>query len=401
MKKLLVIALAAISMAACMNEETTMLPQGDAISFDSAFIDNATRAAADPSIKTATLDGFNVWGFVKEYDGTIFNGTEVKKADGVWSYQGTQYWVPNQPFYFAALAPMKSDDTNWDVTLATGEAAKLGLGTVSFTNVNGTEDLLYAKEMMQSKGINEDNGPVKFQFQHLLSKVKFTFTNGFPTETASIKVTDVKMEVPAQATIDLAQADYAKAWTGHAGTTTLAFGDVEKLAYTQYAEVANERLTIPAADTQDYLISFHVELFMGAQSVYEADLTSTVSGYELEMGKAYNFTAVINAESLQLENIVFDVVEVQDWADAGDKDVYVGETAAVATAGELMAAIADPEVTAVVLTDNIDLGSTTITRAEDEAVVVDKQYFTIDGNGKTLTYNGSNRVIDFVKGDVI
>ena len=399
MKKLLVFALAAVGMVACMSEETTQLPQGDAISFESAFIDNATRAAEDPSTTTAKLDGFNVWGFVKEYDGTIFEGTEVKKVDGAWGYQGTQYWVPNQPFYFAALAPMNS--ANWRVALATDEAAKLGLGTVSFENVSGTEDLLYAKEMKVAKSLNEDNGPVKFQFQHLLSKVKFTFTNGFPTETASIKVTNVTMEVPAKATIDLAQANYTKAWELGAGTTTLAFGDVEKLAYTERAEVANERLTIPAADTQDYLISFHVDLYMGAQKVYDTDLTSTVSGYELAMGHAYNFSAVINAESLQLENIVFDVHVVDNWESAGEQDVYVGETAAVADANELMAAIANPEVTAVVLTENIDLGSTTITRAEDEAVVVEKQYFTIDGNGKTLTYNGSNRVIDFCAADVI
>ena len=397
MKKLLVFALAAVGMVACMSEETTLLPQGDAISFESAFIDNATRAAADPSTTTAELDGFNVWGFVKEYDGTIFEGTEVKKVDGAWGYQGTQYWVPNQPFYFAALAPMNS--ANWSVALATDEPAKRGLGTVSFENVDGTEDLLYAKEMKVAKSLNEDNGPVKFQFQHLLSKVKFTFTNGFPTKTASIKVTDVKMVVPHEAKIDLAQTDYAKAWTAHTGTTTLAFGNVEKLAYTERAEVAYERLTIPAAATQNYEVSFHVELFMGAQSVYTKTLTSTVSGYELEMGKAYNFTAVINAESLDLESIVFDVEEVKDWVSAGDKEVYVGQTAAVATAAELAAAIADPEVTAVVLTEDIDLGSTTITRAEDEAVVVEKQYFTIDGNGKTLTYNGSNRVIDFVKSD--
>ena len=301
----------------------------------------------------------------------------------------------------AARVALSMNSANWTVNLATDEAAKLGLGTVSFENVDGTEDLLYAKEMKVAKSLNEDNGPVKFQFQHLLSKVKFTFTNGFPTETASIKVTNVTMEVPAEATIDLAQANYTKAWTLGAGTTTLAFGDVEKLAYTERAEVANERLTIPAADTQDYLISFHVELFMGAQSVYEADLTSTVSGYELAMGHAYNFSAVINAESLQLENIVFDVEVVDNWISAGEQDVYVGETAAVADANELMAAIANPEVTAVVLTENIDLGSTTITRAEDEAVVIEKQYFTIDGNGKTLTYNGSNRVIDFCAADVI
>ena len=402
MKKLLVFALAAVSMVACMKEETTLLPQGDAISFDSAFIDNATRAAADPSTTTASLDGFNVWGFVKAYDGTIFDGTEVKKVGDAWSYQGTQYWVPGQSFYFAALAPMNS--ANWRVTKATGDAAKLGLGTVSFENVDGTEDLLYAKEMKEANSDpNVDNGPVKFQFQHLLSKVKFTFTNGFPTETASIKVTDVKMVVPHEATIDLAQADYTKAWTLGAGTTTLQFGnvEVEKLACNQRAEVANERLTIPAADNQIYEVSFDVELFMGAQSVYTKTLTSTVSGYELAMGHAYNFTAVINAESLQLENIVFEVEVVKDWVSAGEQDVYVGETAAVADANELLTAIANPDVTAVVLTENIDLGSTTITRTEDEAVEVNKPYFTIDGNGKTLTYNGSGRVIDFVKGDVV
>ena len=301
MKRLLVFALVAISMVSCMKEETTLLPQGDAISFDSAFIDNATRAAKDPSTVTATLNGFNVWGFVKEYDGTIFAGTEVKKVDGVWGYYGTQYWVPNQPFYFAALAPMSS--TNWNVTLATGDAAKLGLGTVAFTNVNGTEDLLYAKE------------------KHLLSKVKFTFTNGFPTETASIKVTNVKMVVPQKAQIDLAQGDYSKAWTGHAGTTTLAFGDVETLAYTERAEVAHERLTIPATAAQEYDITFTVELFMGTQSVYTVDMSSKVSGYELAMGNAYNFTTVINSESLQLEDIVFDVEVVKDWVSAGESQV--------------------------------------------------------------------------------
>ena len=396
MKKLLVFALAAIGMVACVKEEVTLLPQGDAISFESAFIDNATRAE-DPSITTATLGGFNVWGFVKEHDGEIFNGVEVTKNGNVWSYDGTQYWVPNQPYYFAALAPM--DSANWAVTKATGEAAKLGLGTIKFTNNNGTEDLLYAKETMTSKGLNEPNGAVKFQFQHLLSKVKFTFKNGFPTETASIKVTNVKMTAPAEAEINLAQADYTKAWDlADTTPTTLSFGDVEKLAYTQSAEVACERLTIPASVDESYTITFDVELFMGEQSVYTVDKTSVVTGVELAMGQAYNFSAEINPANLELEEIVFDVTAVDGWAE-NNADTYVGETVGVATAAELVAAIADEDVTAVVLTDDIDLGSTTITRAEGAALSVEKKNFTIDGAGKTLTYNGSNRVIDFVKGD--
>lgn len=393
MKKLLIFALAAMGMVACVKEEVTLLPQGDAISFESAFIDNATRVAEDPSITVNTLNGFNVWGFVKEYDGVIFDGVEVTKNNDVWSYDGTQYWVPNQPYYFAALAPM--DSANWGiVSKATDAAAKLGLGTVDFTNVDGTEDLLYAKEMMTSKGLNEPNGAVKFQFQHLLSKVKFTFKNGFPTETASIKITNVKMTVPQEAEIDLAQADYSKAWTSYANTTTLSFGDVEKLAYTQSAEVAYERLTIPAPATQSYTVTFDVELFMGAQSVYTVAKTSVVTGAELEMGKAYNFSAEINPANLELEEIVFDVTAVEGW-DAADNNLYVGETVGVSTAAELIAAIADEDVTAVVLTEDIDLGSTSITRAEAN-VTVEKKDFTIDGDGNTLTYTGSNRVIDFV-----
>ena len=323
MKKLLVFAFAAIGMVACVKEEVALLPKGDAICFENAFIDNATRAAVDPSITTATLSGFNVWGFVKEYDGEIFNGVEVTKNNNVWSYEGTQYWVPNQPYYFAALAPMNS--ANWRVvSKATGEEAKKGLGLVYFKNVNGSEDLLYAKDMVTSKGINEDNGSVKFQFQHLLSKVKFTFKNGFPTETASIKITNVKMTTPDSGEIDLANIENGWSLDGaDLDGTTLEFGDVEKLAYTKSAEVAQERLTIPASADQHYTITFDVELFMGAQSVYEVSKTSVVTGHELAMGNAYNFIAEINPANLELEEIEFDVEDVEGWVPEGGQQVDV------------------------------------------------------------------------------
>ena len=320
MKKLLVFALVAMSMVASVKEEVALLPQSDAIAFGNAFINNSTRAAVDPSIITTTLDGFKVWGFIKEHGGEIFDGVEVTKNNDTWSYQGTQYWVPNQPYYFAALAPISS---NWGITRkATGEDAKKGLGCIYFNNYYGTEDLLYAKEMITSKGINEDNGAIKFQFQHLLSKVKFTFKNGFPTETASIKITDVKMTAPDCGEIDLAHIE--NGWSLNNADlegTTLEFGDVEKLAYTRSAEVANERFTIPATAEQRYIITFNVELFMGAESVYSVAKTSVVSGSALEMGKAYNFVADITPANLELEAIVFDVDDVEGWVPDGGKVV--------------------------------------------------------------------------------
>lgn len=314
MKKLFILGVAAFSFAACVQEQVMETPQGGAITFENAFVDNATRTAADPSTTTDKLTAFDVWGFVKEYDGTVFVDQDVTHNGVAWGYEGTQFWAPNQPYYFAALAPMNSE--NLGHVLATGEAAKLGLGTLTFTNENGTEDVLYATSQVTSKGANMPNDPVKFQFKHLLSKVKFTFKNGFITNNASVKVTNIKMTAPAKASINVAQADYSKAWTLENEKVTLAFGDVQQLTYGQDAECAYERLTIPAANTYTYNITFDVELFMGAQSVYNISMNSVVTGVELEMGKAYNFSAEINPDNLELDTITFDVIKVDNWTPA-------------------------------------------------------------------------------------
>ena len=311
MKKLIILGVAALSFAACVQEQVMEAPQGSAITFDNAFIDNATRAAADPSTTTNTLAAFDVWGFVKEYDGTVFVDQDVTFADGVWTYTGTQFWAPGQPYYFSALAPMNS--TNIEHNLATGEKAKLGLGTLTFTNVNGAEDLLYAHSYMASKDLTEVADPVAFQFKHLLSKVKFTFRNGFVTDNAYVQVRNIRMIAPAKASIDVAQSDYSKAWSLEDEKVTLAFGDVVKLAHGENAECAVERLTIPASSTYIYNIVFDVDLYMGQQLVYTTGLTSVVTGIELEMGKAYNFTADITPESLDLDNVSFDVITVNRW----------------------------------------------------------------------------------------
>ncbi len=395
MKKLFFLGIAALGFAACVQEQVVDTPMGGAITFESAFVDNATRAAVDPSTTTGTLTAFDVWGFVKEYDGTVFVDQDVTLNGGNWGYEGAQFWAPNQPYYFAALAPMNSETLGHE--LATGDAAKLGLGTLTFTNVNGTEDVLYATSKVTSKGVNQPNDPVKFQFRHLLSKVKFTFKNGFVTNNASIKVTNIKMTAPAKASINVAQANYAKAWSLENQSVTLAFGDVETLTYGQNAESADERLTIPASSTYEYNVTFDVELFMGAQSVYTVSKTSKVTGVELEMGKAYNFTAEINPENLELDVIKFDVIEVEDWENAADVPAHVGTTAYVSDATEFAAAIADPEVAAVVLNNNIEIDGT-LTRAGEEGTVISKS-FVLDGNGKTLSYAGSGRIID-IKSDV-
>lgn len=400
MKKILVTALAAMSLVACLQEEVVTVPQTDPITFDGAYVNIATRAAADPSTTTATIAGFDVWAFMNESDGTVLVDEDVKKAGNLWTYANTQYWTPENDYYFAALAPMNS--ANVTETIASGAAAKLGLGEVKFTNVDGSEDLLYAKAHVLTPVYAElkqgNMPPVRFQFQHLLSKVKFTFTNGFLTDNAYVEVLDIKMTAPKSGTINLAQADYTTAWVLD-GTETYSYGDVEKLSMGQKAECEDERLTIPAGVGQSYEVSFTVKLYMGEQLALETTKTSTVSGVAFEMGKAYNLTAEITPDNLELPAIEFDVI-VEDWVNpTTDVPAYTGKTVYVETPADFTAAVSNPEVGAIVLNNDIELGSNTLTRsgAAEEAVIT--KSFVLDGNGNTLTYTGSSRVID-IKSDV-
>ena len=413
MKKLFVGVLAIASMVACMNEETVRVQDPAAIGFEANWVEKATRAdvAVDPSTTTATLEGFDVWGFMDSVDGKVFVGEDVTGSQGNFTYVNTQYWIPGHDYYFAALAPMNS--ANWK--LNTGAANTYGAGIVDFHNVDGTEDLLYAAKMLSTKGLKAgeapENGVVKLQFSHLLSKVKFTFTNGFDNENAKIDVKDVRMEVPAFASINLAVENWwdNNDWTLAEGKTTLAFGDAcANTGIRVKQETANERLTIPADATQKYTVTFDVVFYQGAVVAYEGKKTVTIENVALEMGKAYNFKAELNASNIMADGtellpIVFDVEEVKDWVTAETPDVNVQEAelrAALLLGGEVTLTedlvITEPLVVAAGASSVINLNgkniineTKTLEYGKGEGIVV---YGDLVINGEGLV-KGSTRAV--------
>ncbi len=404
MKKLFFSVLAIASLVACSKDELVSQPKPMAITFEQAFIENATRVdkAEDPSITTATIDGFDVWGFMEEPAGTVFVNQDVTGSkEAGWTYNPLQYWLPDHTYYFGALAPMNS--ANWE--LNTENANTSGAGVVSFTNVNGKEDLLYAATTASTEGmvIGEDTmEPVKLTFNHLLSKVKFSFTNGFTSDNAKIVVKNVKMVVPQSASINLAQADWwsTNQWTGYAGETTLEFGDVNdvnsKLAMGLKEEAANERLTIPT-DVHEYAISFDVELYMGDVLALESTKETTVN-VALEIGKAYNFCTVLDATNIaddELQPIEFEVVEVKEWVDAGVVDVY---NVTASTEEELIAALTGKDAN-IAITSDITLekyesikisGGNVIINLGGHDITSPKDGFEVAGG--TLTINGEGNI---------
>ena len=400
MKKLIVSVLAIAGLVACMNDEIVSVQKGNAIAFDS-FVENTTRAdkANDPSTTTTSLEGFDVWGFMDQTNGILFDGEDVTGSQGAFTYTNTQYWLPGHDYYFAALAPMNSD--NW--TLNTEAANFYGAGILNFLNIAGTEDLLYAATALED--VSDNPGAVKFQFHHLLSKVKFTFENGFTNPYNTIVVRDVKMKAPLGGSINLAVENWwdNDDWQLTQDKVELAFGDAGEIKQGKKQESANERFTIPANKEQEYVVTFLVDLYMGDLFAETYEQAVSVKGIALDMGKAYNFKATIDQTNIDqdgaLEPIVFDVEEVVDFVES-TYDYYFMETnndettVGVNNANGLQAvaeAIEEGTIPAdanIVLGGDIDLSSTRAAVASNWTPIgtsEDKPFTgTFDGKGYTI-----------------
>ena len=364
------------------------------ITFEDSFVEAKTRAT-DPSITTGTIDAFDVWGFINQPSGVVFDAERVTKSGNEWGYTNLQYWMPEKPYYFHAVAPV--DDEN--IVVDTKEMNTDGLGTISFTNVDGTTDLLYASKHVAtgSDVINNAPAPVELKFMHLLSKIKFTFTNGFLTDNTSLKVTDIKItNAPAMGSIAVnkEREDFAWDLVQNNEFAVLEFGNVnggEALASLESNDCAAERLTIPADATRNYEITFTLELFYGDQSAGVSNKVVTLENQEFAIGKNYNIKATINSDNFYdeaLEPIKFDV-EVEPWVEVDvDGNIHDSES----TNPEQPEQPAEPEalatpVVASVVEDNVvTLTWDAVEGAKAYSVQVnDGEVETVEGTTYTFT----------------
>ena len=314
MKKLLVSVLAIAGLVACTTDDVVRVQQGGAIAFDT-FVENATRVD-NVSTTTDNISEFSVWAYMNAADGIVFNDELVSRNGDAWTYTNLQYWLAGNSYSFAAFA----GDRDFVEGLPEGVAMdEKGLGTITFTNENGTNDILYAQNYVASAAADQD--PVSFQFDHLLSKVRFTFANGFANDNNFIVVKNIKMTSAEVAQLNLNTASFAYVadaeyvWENHAGTKALDFGHMaagEKVARGKNAISDEDRLVIPAGAEYSYTVTFDVEVYNGEQRGLEKSMEVKVSGVELVAGHSYNFVATINQENLNLNAIEF-IVAVDTW----------------------------------------------------------------------------------------
>lgn len=315
MNKFFLLGVAAAAMlASCTNDETVEMAPQNAINFTS-FVDKSTKDVVD--VTTANLTAFEVYGW--RGDTQIFDAQEVTKSGGAWSYTPLQYWTESSSYVFEAIAPKSGSN---GVAFA---AAKTG-GTITFTN-DAMTDLVYASPVSKTTGasITADPGKVNLTFKHMLSRVKFTFKNTFPsTAAAKISVKEVKI-TNAYTKGTFTPAATEPAWDTTAGEAALSVtfpGTIDNLEAGTGTGSTEHRYFIPKA-TPSYTVSFKVTLTQGAVS-NDYDHTATITT-TMEPGKSYNFVASLNEENTaddKLYPIEFDAT-VTEWTDFSDTDLTV------------------------------------------------------------------------------
>lgn len=188
--------------------------------------------------------------------------------------------------------------------------------------------MLYAP-IVTREGANNDYSAVAFTFQHILSKVKFSFKNGYNATNATIKVKNIKIE-NAYSTGSVALATNTTTWNAHNGVLELDFGmatDAEETdakenvevayAYPKVYESQKELFLIPGAmPTDGYKVTFDVDLLVSGTSVKVFKHT-VYAEFTPAVGNAYDIKAVINAENIDpdhaQEPIEFTVNTIPGW----------------------------------------------------------------------------------------
>ncbi|MBO5893714.1 MAG: fimbrillin family protein [Alistipes sp.] len=395
MRKLLIAILATGAMVSCSMDETVETKSPAAISFADSFVEGVTRAN-DPSTTTANITEFSVWSYMNAVDGYVFNDETVTKSGDKWTYANLQYWMPGNKYAFAAFAGDRSNDQVVGLPEAMAEES---LSEITFKNVEGTNDILFAEAVVENAA--ENQAPVKFQFDHLLSKVKFTFKNGFANQNNYLVVKNIKMVVPYTGTVLLDQ-DQEYDWADQAGETTLDFGhmaEAAKVAIGKGASSDNERLTIPAAadEVKEYTVTFDVELYNGEQCGLERAMEVKISELELKPGRAYNFVATINQENLDLNVIEF-TCEVDEWEEQDIDGGAVEEEVTFVTSIAELQAILDAATgnTSVVLGADLT-GEVTVPEVANSVIAINGNGHKFDGcffiNGKS-TYAGATTIFE-------
>lgn len=419
---------AVAALAACTSEQTIVAPQNEAIGFDT-FVDNSTRAN-DVTTKTIEDFGFGVYASVTNgagQSGLILTNEEVS-YNGAWGYSNTQYWVAGNDYNFTAIAPYT--DAEWTYAPKEGKMAQHGV--ISFNNreAAANQDLVFASASREvAVAPTAKPEAVKFTFNHMLSRVRFSFANGFQSAgNIELAVSNVHItDAYANGTLAVENGAPVAAWTPAEKNLDVNFGVV---AYdnsaVEFEATAAERIAegtklsseyfylIPNAEATAYEVTFDVTLFQAGVEIDTYSHTVTLK-CAMNRGVSYDIKTTLNEKNTsdkEIYPIEFTVEAVNNWEKYNEVETE-GFTA-VASEAELKAAIADGKSVKLAaditlaeplkITNNaiVDLNGHNISSVNDVFEVAGGA-LTINGDGvvNAATTNGTPYCAVWAYGDAV
>ena len=318
MKKIFIAILAAATFASCSKEQIVNVDKGEVISFESAFVENATRAT---DLTTTNLQDFGVYGTVAKGGNTalIFNNTKVYKSSNVFKYDVTQYWIAAADYTFTAIAPQT--EAKWSYDPATT--------TLSFDNAAAAakQDVLfaYAAKTTEAELTAQNTQPVAFTFKHILSKIAFKFENTFADGNTTLSIYNVKINNTAKNGTMAINDGVDQAWT-YTEDLVVPFGtQLDEVNLNKDAAIGNganlvvaHQYIIPAE--REYVITFDVDLYQAGVylATYNHEIKKTINfakngNYSLNVKLAPN---TVDPDNDTLNPIEFTVEDIDDWDSA-------------------------------------------------------------------------------------
>ena len=315
MKKILITLAALATIAACDKAEVVEAPQGDAIAFGDAFVDNATKAIYETA---NDINGFTVWGNVKGTNPTPLalyptEGATVTRGTGValgaaWTCSVARYWTPSASYNFTAIAN------------GTGNELVNGIPTKISYSVNSSEpaDLIYGATTATTDesaapitGVN-DAKVVTFTMEHLLARVKVSFENQIEEDDYTYAISNVTLSTWDKGVYTIGAAT---PWAREGeGTAALPYTGLDALA-SGATHAAGAQVLIPGAPMT---LGFAYELKLNGTTIYTETVSKTVAT-TLVKGHSYNLNVQLKAGN----KIDFTVVDggLGGWTDGGTSNI--------------------------------------------------------------------------------
>ena len=360
-------ASATLMLASCTQNEVVEMPATRAIGFGT-YVGNTSRAVTETTVgflqnNTETGgNGFYVFG--SYMDGTdlipVFDGkssqSHVTYDGAAWGYDPINYWLFDKTYKYAAYGPAAA--------LNKGEASfnyAANTLTIKDFSPEGTLDLVVAEADKNgytvntpAEGADATVRTVQFKFFHALSKVRFTFVNGWRNHV-KLTVSDVKISgvkntgtLITNGTLADATVGNGISWTLGTGTKDYAweseqfesnvFNQNSNFDYTEN-EATGEITATPnaryeyflmpqAIDTDAIKLTLKCKVSNSAgqgPDLGDGSNTKTVTitlpndqVSQWEAGKAYNYTLTLDGKFFGLLPIQFDNITVNDWTDYQD-----------------------------------------------------------------------------------